>query len=63
MLNQLPVNSSESATMEIFNERLLIFSDELQIDGDVWPNGRFTMPSSRQCGTLKRMPRGATQFG
>jgi streptomycin 6-kinase len=31
MLNQLPRSSSESATQEILNERLSIFSDELQI--------------------------------
>lgn len=31
MLNQLPGNSSEFATMEILGERLSIFSDELQI--------------------------------
>jgi streptomycin 6-kinase len=30
MLNQLPGNLTESATMEILNERLSIFSDELQ---------------------------------
>ena len=31
MLNQLPVNSSESTTREIFDERLSIFSDELRM--------------------------------
>jgi streptomycin 6-kinase len=31
MLNQLPGNASEYATTELLNERLLIFSDELQI--------------------------------
>lgn len=31
MLNQLPVNSSDSAIMEMLNERLLIFSDDLQM--------------------------------
>lgn len=32
MMNQLPGNSSESATIEIINERLSIFSDELSIE-------------------------------
>lgn len=32
MLNQLPDNSPESAIMEILNERLSIFSDELSIE-------------------------------
>jgi streptomycin 6-kinase len=40
MLNQLPRNSSESATMELLNERLSLFSDELQISRERlarWP--------------------------
>lgn len=31
MLNQLPIGSSESATMEVLNQRLSVFSDELHI--------------------------------
>lgn len=31
IVNQLPINSSESATMEILNQRISVFSDELTI--------------------------------
>lgn len=31
IVNQLPINSTESATMEILNQRILVFSDELGI--------------------------------